>query len=160
MTAAIEEALKGYLATALSATQQIIGEDDAATSVMACEIAGVKVSLHANTGQDTIPDHTPLILVMAGEFPHVVGGLYNGKIDIVISTPQRVSGLTVATHSAIVAAVHPLFDLTSKKSTISSALTATGYTSTGWFEDSVRDNHEGSRWRTMISFDPFGVEKV
>ena len=160
MTADVEEGLKAYLVTALAAEEQTIGEGDAATTVMACSIADLTVSLHANTGADTLPDFTPLVLIMAGDFPHVVGPLYNGKVDIVVSTPQRVPGITVASHRAIVREISGWFNLAHKSEVSEAMVEVASHETTGWFEEAVRANQEGDRWATMITLDPFGVSKV
>lgn len=120
MTSAIQQGIINYLAAQLSAASVTLGsapetgQRDERITITAADIpiSGDVVqstSLHCFISKGEKPPLLPWIICDCQPLRHRAGILYDGQIDIGVSTPQNQAGIDETTHRAIFTAVLACF---------------------------------------------------
>lgn len=161
MTSEIEQALKSFLTTQLSAAEITHGDGTDAIQVLAFTVSGKSVGLRAFTGDVAIPEIMPACIVKCVDAKAMPGtSLTRAVVQFVIATPRSVDGYTDALHRAIHAAVMAHVALANKDA-ISTATQAAGAgVCGGWADTGSADSHTKGHWVTTHTLSPFGIRTV
>lgn len=151
MNSAVEQSVKDFLGGILSATSTPFGEGDDRITADAITVAGVKVSLHCNVGNDSMPELAPRIVIGVPDLNHVVGPLHKPAVKITVSTPTRVAGITEVTHRAICAAVRGVWQEANVDALDTAMLAAAGASARSWFIEGPKESLGIERWQSELT---------
>lgn len=111
----------------------------------------VTAVVHAGTSNAAIPPDDSLVIVNVKECQHVVGPLYNGMLEVIVSTPT-VTQKTVEDHRLLVANADDAFDPDNGSDVSAAVLSAANCSVNGWFYQGPKDSPQNERWTTVMSY--------
>jgi hypothetical protein len=111
----------------------------------------ISAVVHAGTSNEAIPPDDSVVIVSVKECQHVVGPLYNGMLEVIVSTPA-VTEKTVEDHRLLVANAEDTFDPDHGSDVSAAVVTAANCSVNGWFYHGPKDSPQNERWTTVMSF--------
>ena len=111
----------------------------------------INASVHNGTSNEPIPPDASVVILSVKECQHVVGPLYNGLLDVIVSTPA-VTQKTVSDHRVLVAEMEEAFDPDNAPEINAAVQTAASCSINGWFYQGPKDTQQGERWHTVMSY--------